>query len=143
MDKSIGFEIRAISNGIKRYINSLPAFLDNEVRGGYGYVIGFLYANSHRDVYQKDIEEEMSIRRSSVTNLLSQMEKYGLIERESVSGDGRLKKVVLTQKAVRIHENLKREIENVEDKLCQGMSRDEIDELMRLLTKVKSNMEKL
>ena len=142
MAKTISFELRFINNQIKRRINSVPTFQINDIKGIYGHVIGFLTENSHRDVYQKDIEEHLSIRRSSVTNLLNQMEKSGLIERRSVDGDGRLKKVVLTQKSIEIRESIDRELGKIEIKLRDGMSEEELDTLFRLLDKVKNNVEK-
>ena len=142
MAKTISFELRFINNQIKRRINSVPTLQINDIKGIYGHVIGFLTENSHRDVYQKDIEEHLSIRRSSVTNLLNQMEKSGLIERRSVDGDGRLKKVVLTQKSIDIRESIDRELGKIEIKLRDGMSEEELDTLFRLLDKVKNNVEK-
>ncbi|MDE5990849.1 MAG: MarR family transcriptional regulator [Clostridia bacterium] len=141
MEKTIGFEVRSISNQIKRYLNSLPAFQSNEVRGIYGYVMGFLYKNSDRDIFQKDIEEELSIRRSSVTNLLGRMESCGLIERQSVSGDARLKKVVLTEKAIQMQEQIDKEIKGVEERLSKGLTEREKEELFKLLAKVRKNVE--
>lgn len=142
MEKTISFELRFITNQIKRRINSAPALQNNDIKGIYGHVIGFLSENSNRDIYQRDIEEHLSIRRSSVTNLLNQMEKSGLIERRSVDGDGRLKKVVLTQKSVDIHESVDRELGRIEIKLREGMSQEELDALFYLLDKVKNNVAK-
>lgn len=143
MEKTISFELHFINNQIKRIINSIPTLQSNDIKGVYGHVIGFLCENSHRDIYQKDIEEHLSIRRSSVTNLLNQMEKSGLIERRSVDGDGRLKKVVLTQKSIDIHESIGIEFKKIEVKLQEGMSQEELDVLFRLLDKVKNNVEKV
>lgn len=143
MEKTISFELRFINNQIKRRINSIPILQSNDIKGIYGHVIGFLVENSHREVYQKDVEEHLSIRRSSVTNLLSQMEKAGLIERHSVDGDGRLKRVALTQKSLDIHESIDCEMSKIEIKLRDGMSEDELDTLFRLLDKIKSNVENI
>ena len=49
-----------------------------------------------KSVYQRDIEEVFRIKRSSVTSVLQTLEKKGLIVRESVPGDARIKKLVLT-----------------------------------------------
>ena len=64
-----GYQTRAFAYDVDIFYR--PAFQSNEVRGIYGYVIGFLYRNSDRNIFQKDIEEELSTRRSSVTNLLA------------------------------------------------------------------------
>ena len=43
-----------------------------------------LLETMHKDLYQKDIEEEFQIRKSTVTGILKLMEKHGYIYRESV-----------------------------------------------------------
>ena len=74
--KHIGKELNIISNKIRRRI-------DNEVAkygitGVQGKIIGFVYCESKkRDVFQKDIEEDLKIRSSSVTSVLQLMEKNG------------------------------------------------------------------
>ena len=51
----------------------------------------------NRDVYPKDIEEFLEIKGSSVNNLINNLERNGYLRRESVSHDGRYKKLVLTE----------------------------------------------
>ena len=70
------------------------------VTGSQSRLLCFLSIVSlEQDVYQKDIEEEFGIRASSATGLLQALELQGLIRREPVSLDGRLKKIILTDKA--------------------------------------------
>lgn len=52
-----------------------------------------------RSVFQRDIEDVFRIKRSSVTSVLQTLEKKALIMRESVPGDARIKKLVLTDAA--------------------------------------------
>ena len=52
------------------------------------------------DLRQKDFEQQFNIRRSTASNILALIEKNGLIQRESVPYDARLKKIVLTDKAI-------------------------------------------
>ena len=67
------------------------------VSGSQARLLAFLsIVSMEQDIFQKDIEEEFGIRPSSVTGLLQALEQEGLISRESVSTDGRLKKIVLT-----------------------------------------------
>ncbi|MDE7208414.1 MAG: MarR family transcriptional regulator, partial [Clostridia bacterium] len=60
----------------------------------------------------------------------------------SVDGDGRLKRVSLTQKSLDIHDSIDCELGKIEIKLREGMSEEELDTLFRLLDKVKNNVEK-
>lgn len=143
MQKSIGFEIRAITNQLKRHINSLPVFQQYDLRGGRGYILGFLYDHADKDIYQKDIEEEMALRKSSVTSLLNNLEKNGLIERRPSPDDARLKSVVLTEKGGRIHEEVASEINRVETLLTEGFSGEETKTFMNLLARIERNIENI
>ena len=67
-------------------------------------ILGYLRQaqNENRDIFQRDIEEVFRIKRSSVTSVLQTLEKNGLIIRESIPEDARLKKLVLTDKAIQM-----------------------------------------
>ncbi len=64
-------------------------------------ILGHLRCSEEQgiSVFQRDIEEVFRIKRSSVTSVLQTLEKKGLIVRESVPGDARMKKLVLTETA--------------------------------------------
>lgn len=143
MTKDIGFEIRSISNQLKRHINSLPAFQQYDLRGGRGYVLGFLYANRDTEIYQKDIEDEMALRKSSVTSLLNNLEKSGLITRGHNDGDARKKRVTLTKKGFEVHDEIAREIDRVEAILGEGFNEEEKTKFYAYLDRIKENMQRI
>lgn len=141
--KMIGFEVKAVSNLIKRRVENSKVMSDiHRLTGMHGWVIGYLYDNRNkRDVFQRDIETEFSIRRSTVTGILQLMEKNGLIVREPVDYDARLKKLVLTPKAVAIHETILKEIVKIEAQLTKGLTEDETNSFLSTLEKIKKNIE--
>lgn len=55
-----------------------------------------------RCVFQREIEDVFRIKRSSVTSVLQTLEKKGLIIRESIPEDARVKKLVLTEEARKV-----------------------------------------
>ena len=65
------------------------------------------YNNRDRDIFQKDVETEFSIGRSTVTNILKLMEKKGYIRREAVPQDGRLKRLVLLDKGMALNQTMR------------------------------------
>ena len=69
------------------------------------------------------------------------MEKNGFITRESVANDARLKKIVLTEKAVRLHNCIAEDIEKRENKLRKGLTDEEIEAFFSIIQKLKANME--
>ena len=68
------------------------------------------------------------------------MEKNGLIYREPVDYDARLKRIVMTEKAISIHESISREIDEVERQVSRGLSEEEIRILLQVLDKVQRNL---
>ncbi len=140
---AIGREIKILSNMIKRKIDSAAVFAQNqEVTGMHGWIIGYLYRNREQgDIFQRDVEAEFSIRRSTATGILQLMEKNDLIIREAVDYDARLKKLVLTPRAIAIHEEIIRVLEELEEQLASGLTEEEIAAFYVILRKIKSNLE--
>ncbi|MBA4603369.1 MarR family winged helix-turn-helix transcriptional regulator [Thermoactinomyces mirandus] len=142
--KGIGFEIKVLSHLIKRCIND--HVIKTRVKGLtglQGIIIRYIFVHSQtRDVYQRDLENEFNIRRSSVTGVLQLMERNGLITREHAEHDARLKKLKLTPKAIKIHKIITQAIIEVEKKLRKDLSEDEINSFYTTLNKIKKNLEK-
>ena len=114
-EKRVCFELKVVSNLIKRHINNSECIRSIEnITGTHAWALGYLYKNRDKDVFQRDIEEKFSVRRSTVTNILQLMEKNGVIKREPVEHDARLKKIVLTQKGIDAHLMLEQELKETE-----------------------------
>ena len=65
-----------------------------------------LFQSLQRDIYQKDVEKEFQIRRSTATGTLQILEKNGFITREPVKQDARLKKLMPTEKAKGVRQHI-------------------------------------
>ena len=142
--KRLGFEISHCSRVIRRYMdtNTVKSYID-EITGTHGWAIKYFYQNRDRDVFQKDFEKEFDIRRSTASNILSLMEKNGLIIRESVPHDARLKKITLTKKAVDIHHKVEAAFSRMEQDISEGISPEEIDAFLNTMEKIKNNIERM
>ena len=96
-ERHIGYEIKALSNLMRRNIwgqSGLPE--GDEFTEMYGILISFLCRNRDQEIFQKTLEEVFSIRRSTASRLLKQMELEGFIQRLPVDRDARLKRVIPT-----------------------------------------------
>ena len=137
-ERHVGGEIRVLSNLIKRCMDDgMPP----ETTGMQGWIIGFLHRNEDRDMFQRDVEAEFNIRRSTATGILQLMEKNDLIHRVPVESDARLKKLVLTEKALDLHKMVEADRERTEEKLIQGIDKEELEVFRRVLKKMIQNME--
>lgn len=135
----IGKQIRILANLLKREVEK-PQDARHGLTVVQSHVIGFLYDNRDRDVFQRDVENEFSIRCSTATEILKLMQRDGLITKEFVDYDDRLKKLILTPKAIEIHEDIHRQIECVEEKLRAGFSEEELEFLYGALDRLKENL---
>ena len=138
----IGFKVRILANLLKRDIEKSKCELGIELpKGINGWAISYFFDNSDKDIFQKDFENEFSIRRSTASNILKTMEQNGFIKRESVKSDARLKKIVLTEKAINIHKSVLRSINEREERLRKGLTADETEAFLKITDKLIANME--
>lgn len=91
-------------------------------------------------VYQKDIEKEFNVKRSSVTSILSNLEKSGYILRKDDEKDRRTKIIILTEKGVFLSERMEENIARLENVISEGMSMEERAEYIRLTKLAISNV---
>ncbi|WP_040214568.1 MarR family winged helix-turn-helix transcriptional regulator [Clostridium polynesiense] len=141
--RKIAIELRSLNNLIKRYvdtdINKSKNIIDG-ITGTNGWIIRFIAENSHRDIYQRDLEETFNITRSTASKVVSLMVQKGLIQYQSVPHDARLKKLVLTEKAIEILEIMKKKGSELESILTRGFSQEELSALYSYIERMKNNM---
>lgn len=137
---NLGGLIHKVAHKMKREIDHANQKLG--VSGVQGRIIGYVRCESkNRDVFQKDIEEHFELRGSSVTSTLQNLEKMGFIVRESIPTDQRLKRIVLTKKALDIHNQITKNIEQVEKEAFSSINKEE-QLLSDLLKRILNNIEK-
>ena len=142
-EKRIGVEVRAVSNRIRRHMDSSGVKKDiDDLTGMHGYIIGFLaHQQESKKVFQRDIERAFSIRRSTASVILQRMERNGLIVRESVPEDARLKCIVLTEKARALFCCIEGELAALEAKMQRGLSPAELTTFFTVMDRIKQNLD--
>lgn len=137
----IGMELRSLNNLIRRYFEFSSHKKEIEtITGNNGWIIGFLSENEDREIYQKDLEDHFTITRSTASKVLSLMERKNLIQRQAVTQDARLKKIVLTEKAKELTGLMCKDAERMERTLLRGFTEEEVKTLYTYLKKMKENI---
>lgn len=140
-EQDIGRWIHILSRQIKREIDE--AVSKYNVTSVQCAVIGFISKKSKTGaVFAKDIESEFNMRRATIAEILALMEKNGLIKRLEYKKDARLKKIVLTTKALKIKKDIDKEIKKFETKIKQGFSDKELEEFAKFISKMSNNLSK-
>lgn len=140
--RHVGRELRGLSKRIHRFIENSPNRKTIDcITGTNGWIIAFLSCNKHRDVFQKDVEKEFDVTRSTASKVIDLMEQKGLVERQTVPSDARLRKLVLTPKAEEISELFESDRILLEETLMQGFSEEEKQTLLSFIARMKLNLE--
>lgn len=139
MEKYIGKDIIVLSNRIKRKMRVAAESFG--ITDTQGRVLRYIWEESKkREVFQKDIEDEFDIRRSSVTQIIKLLERDGLIVRESVQRDARLKKLILTEKAIEIQKVMNGKVRELEAEMQKDISPEEKELFLKILCKIRKNV---
>ena len=139
----LGFRIRSVWQQVKRLMNRHLTENDGYGLTGMQFAIVSYIAkeSATRDVFQKDLEQKFDIRKSTVTGILNTMERDGLLLRETVPYDARLRKMILTDKALQAKKNSEQVIDTVENQLSKGLTEEEIATFLTILEKISKNAE--
>lgn len=134
-------ELKTIGNSVRHLAEQCLASLHVDgLTAIQCMMIGYLGENSSRDVFQRELEAEFQIRRSTVTGILQGMERRGLIIRQPVQHDARLKKVVLTPIGIEIWEKVWQSLWEIEERALKGVSEEDLLIFLRTLEKIKQNL---
>lgn len=140
---TVGYKIRLIHNQIHKRMEAKRQ--ENEegltLTGMQRWTMGFLVDHEGEDIYQRDIEAAFSVSRATASNMLQVMERKGLIKRVSVEHDARLKKLLLTEDARSMLERVERDVNEMEQMLIKGMTKEEVAVLMGYLDRIIGNLD--
>ena len=135
--KQCAGSVLGLANQIKRVFDTTTGRCGTQIR-----ILNFvLVSYPDREIYQKDIEEELNIRSASVSTHLKKMEAQDFIRREKVSYDDRLKKILPTNHTVEMKEQVERHITLLEKRLTAGIEEEELRVFSDVLKKMQENME--
>ena len=135
----VGRLINMVSHQLKRQMcfHREESELTNMQKRVLHYI---LFQSLKQGVYQRDIEKEFQIRRSTASGILQLLEKNGFVVRESVEEDARLKKIVPTEKAEGVREEILSNIRYMEKILKQGISGEDMKTCMNVLAQMSENL---
>lgn len=139
-EKELGRKVCNVSLLFRRNFDNLvaneSAGYTDSLSGRNIWVLRYLEKHRGEDVFQRDLESAFQIRRSTVSKTVDLMEQKGLLRRESVNGDARLKRLLLTSKAEQILEAVSRGVDEMEERVKNAFSSEDYERLLELLDKL-------
>lgn len=121
-----------------RYFSSF--FTDTQITSIQGLILHYIIVESEaRDIFPKDIEEFLEIKGSSVTSLISNLERNGYLRRESLESDRRYKKLVLTEQTLAIKDDITSRVNEYMHSMFAGISEDDLEVFEKVILQMTEN----
>ena len=139
-ENNIGHKTRIVHNNIDKYFKTSWEKAGVEPTRMQCATLHYLRTHENEDVFQKDIEAAFSISGATATNILKVMEKDGLIRREAVPTDARLKKLVLTEKGIAFDDAARENIVRLEEGMKKGFTEEELTIFREYLDRMTQNI---
>ncbi len=142
-EEQIGYKIKELSRLIDKsiYLKSMLNTNGDSATAMHGWIIGYLYHRRNKDVFQRDMEADFHMAKSSITAALQGLERGGYIKRIPAEHDGRLKKIVLTQEGMCFHNSVEKGVREMEHHLTDRLDSEQVSQTFFLLDQIKENLE--
>lgn len=140
MASDVAHLIKVASNEISRGINTFAR--QYGLTGTQVQIIHYLAISSDKNIYQKDIENEFNIRRSTATNILKTMEKNELILRRNIKPDSRSKQIILSDKSKELQDAIADFMTTNDQKILSAIGTLERHSFVRALKKIPQKLKK-
>ena len=103
-------------------------------------IIEYILNHTSEDIYQRDLEDILNLRRATVSGVLHTMEKNNLIRRVTDNEDTRSKKILLNNKAKEIFLQNQKKMDKTEQTITQNIPKEDLEVFSRVIQMMKNNM---
>ena len=140
MKKDCGVWINILSHKLKKRMNANTHSLG--LTGVQSHVMHYILVKcADGPVFQRDVESAFGLSRSTATGILQLMEKNGLILRESVASDARLKSLVPTERAAELDAQVRACLRETERMLTRGLSDGQVQLFKEMAAQMSRNLD--
>lgn len=140
--KSLIHEIKVINGDIFKAIFNRYKNMNIDITPMHAKIIMAIYKSSE-PLCQKDLEGTVSCNKSTMSAIVSTMEKNGLLVRQTSEHDSRINYLVLTDKGLEMVEFLKKDRKYTSDIVMDGISDDEYLIFTQVVDKIRKNLERI
>ena len=105
-------------------------------------VLMYLIKCKDENVSQRDIEKFFHLTNPTITGILGRLENKGFIARITSTTDARIKNIKVTDKAIDIKETMRKGRREIQKKMFEGISNNDMKTINELLNRIISNIDK-
>lgn len=141
-NRRVLYQIKSLEKSILRH-NKEKSIKDKEITTTQMEILLYIFKNEDKDIYQKELENVLNLRRATVSGVLQTMEKNNLITRITDAEDTRTKKIILNEETRNIFFRQLKQFDEIEKVIVDGISEKELEVFFEVIQKMKNNVEKL
>ena len=139
-EQSIGSEIKKIDNLIIRKIVSYSKNNSYMLSPSQIMITRFLYKNSDKVVYQKDLEKGLPFRKSTLSGIIQTMVKNNIINTTSSKDDLRSKEITLTPYGKKINKEIEENIIKFDKALKNNIKDNDLRIFFKVTKQIQDNL---
>ena len=140
MIENLGLEVRVLSNLIYNRLKQTTMETEN-LTIHQCWILQPLTQNVGKEIYQKDMEQLFSIKRSTANQMLRTMETRGFIRWTVSDDDARRNILTVTEEGIAACEHLVKKLYQFMLKLHGDIPKSELEQFQGTLRKLWHNME--
>ncbi len=140
----VGMRFSIISRAIRRQMDEL--LRDYDLTGPQLGILGrlhYLEAHGKQEINQRDLEKATHLSHTTVTEMIKRLESKNFIKVVPSSIDRRSRCISSTGRADALHEGLDRCDKEAFERLCEGLTEEQIDSAMQTIDVMLANAIKI
>lgn len=103
-------------------------------------ILDYLIMNKEKQINQKQLEENLGVSKTTISNAMLSMEKNNMIKRIQSDKDARNKEIKLTKKSLEIFNEMSNMFEILDKEMTKGISKDELEMFSAIIEKIENNI---
>lgn len=113
---------------------------DLDITSGQCIMLNYLLSQKSEVLYATDIHMAFGISKATVSAILKSLRKKGYLVMEGDGKDDRRKRLVLTEKAYGMQQEIETVLRKRGEDMCEGISRQELKATEQVLCRMLSNL---
>ena len=134
------YQIKNLNHIIVRYCSSQKDLKENLPTPAQMQILDFIRKNQNNKIYQRDIGQNLGLRRATLSEILKTMEKNNLISRISDNKDTRIKEIILSDTSKEKFKQVKKLLENTEKTATQNIDEKELEIFFKVAKQIENNL---
>lgn len=133
----LGYKIKMLNNALTQ--NMTKGITSLDLTCSQSFILRYLVMHQDAAVYSRDLEKNFDFSHPTVSGLLQRLEAKGFVVCAPDPADRRLKRITVTEKALKLNQEIRAQIEASEQALVAGFTEEEVQTLNALLDRVIQN----